>query len=101
MEPLEPEDARTGKRWFSTLQDITAAKRAALALQASEERYRATFEQAAAGIVHSSLEGELLLVNRALCAMTGYSATEVLRLHIRDVTHPDDIGPSTDGRASS
>ncbi len=99
MEPLEPEDAKTRKRWFSTLQDITAAKRAAQALQASEERYRATFEQAAAGIVHSALEGELLLVNRALCAMTGYSGTEMLRLHIRDVTHPDDIGPSTDGRA--
>jgi PAS domain S-box-containing protein/diguanylate cyclase (GGDEF)-like protein len=99
MEPLDSQDAKPGGRWFSTLQDITASKQAAQALQASEERYRATFEQAAVGIVHSSLEGELGLVNQAFCAMTGYSRVEALQLHIRDITHPQDIGASTADRA--
>ena len=100
MEPLDSEqDARAGARWFNTLQDITAAKQVAQALQASEERYRATFEQAAVGIVHSSLEGELQLVNQAFCTITGYSRAEALQFHIRDITHPEDIGPSTEGRA--
>ena len=58
------------------LQDITAAKKAARALRASEQHYRATFEQAAVGIVHTSLEGEMWLVNQAFRAMTGYSRAE-------------------------
>jgi PAS domain S-box-containing protein/diguanylate cyclase (GGDEF)-like protein len=100
MEPLDPErDASAGRRWFNTLQDVTAAKHAAQALQASEERYRATFEQAAVGIVHSSLEGWLLLVNQAFCAMSGYSRAEALRFHIRDLTHHEDIDRSSEGRA--
>ena len=99
IEPLESEqDPKEGRRWFNTLQDVTAEKQAAQTLQASEERYRATFEQAAVGIVHSSLEGELRLVNQALCAMTGYSRAEALQFDIRDITHPQDMGPSTEGR---
>jgi len=100
MEPLDSEqDTSAGRRWFNTLQDVTAAKQAAHALQESEQRYRATFEQAAVGIVHSSLEGRLRLVNQAFCAMTGYSRAEALQIYIRDVTHPEDMGPSTERRA--
>jgi PAS domain S-box-containing protein/diguanylate cyclase (GGDEF)-like protein len=98
MEPLDPAE-RSVRRWFSTLQDISAAKRAARALQESEERYRTAFEQAAAAIVHTSLEGELRLANQAFCLMTGYSRAEALQLHIRDVTHADDIRPSLEDRA--
>jgi len=99
IEPLDSEqDASAGRRWFNMLQDVTAEKHSAQALQASEERYRATFEQAAVGIVHSSLEGELRLVNQTFCAMTGYSRAEALQFHIRDITHPEDIGPSTEVR---
>ena len=38
----------------------------------SEERYRATFEAAAVGIVHFSLDGEIQLVNGGFCGMSGY-----------------------------
>ena len=99
MEPLDSEeDPKEGRRWFNALQDVTAEKQAAQTLQASEERYRATFEQAAVGIGHTSLEGELRVVNQTFCAMTGYSRAEALQFNIRDITHPDDIGPSTAGR---
>jgi PAS domain S-box-containing protein/diguanylate cyclase (GGDEF)-like protein len=64
----------------------------------SEELYRATFEQASVGIAHSSLEGRLQSVNAALCHMIDCTRAEALELHIRDITHPEDIGPSLDGR---
>src|SRR5205814_2372341 len=71
IEPLDSEqDPKEGRRWFNTLQDVTAEKQAAQTLLASEERYRATFEQAAVGIGHSSLDGELRLVNQTFCVMT-------------------------------
>jgi PAS domain S-box-containing protein/diguanylate cyclase (GGDEF)-like protein len=99
MEPLNPElNGSGGRRWLNTLQDISAAKQAARELQATKEYYRATFEQAAVGIVHSSLEGKVRLVNRAFCTMTGYSDAEARQLHIRDITHPEDLDPSIKGR---
>src|SRR5437667_172741 len=99
MEPLVSEqDASGASRWLNTLQDVTEAKQAGPVLPASAEQYRATFEQAAVGIVHSSLEGELQLVNRAFCLMTGYPRAELARLHIRDLTHPADLESSMEGR---
>jgi PAS domain S-box-containing protein len=99
IEPLDSEqDPKEGRRLFNTLQDVTAEKLAAQTLLASEERYRATFEQAAVGIGHSSLEGELRLVNQTFCVMTGYSRAEALQFNIRDISHPHDIGTSTEGR---
>lgn len=99
MEPLDAEhEVSAGRRWLSTLQDVSGAKQAAQALQASEEHYRALFEQATVGIVHTSLKGKLRLVNRAFCIMTGYADAEARQLDIRDVTHPQDLDPSIKGR---
>jgi PAS domain S-box-containing protein/diguanylate cyclase (GGDEF)-like protein len=69
-------------------------------LRASEESYRAIFEQAAVGIVHTSLKGKIRLANPAFCAMSGYSRDEVRRLHIRAITHPEDIDASIGSRAA-
>ena len=41
------------------------------ALRESEKRFRATFEQAAVGVAHSSLDGRLLLMNHKLCDIVG------------------------------
>jgi PAS domain S-box-containing protein len=57
----------------------------------SEERFRATFEQAAVGLAHVDLDGGFLRVNRSLCRMLGYSREELGRLFFQDVTHPDDL----------
>ncbi len=46
------------------IQDITAKKEAEKLLRDSEERYRASFEQAAVGILHTSFEGRILRCNR-------------------------------------
>jgi len=69
------------------------------ALQASEQRHRAMFEQAAVGIAHTSLEGILQMVNPKICEMTGYTHTEMVQMSIKDLTHPDDIQESVDSRS--
>jgi PAS domain S-box-containing protein len=66
-------------------------RRAEQALHESEERFRATFEQAAVGIAHVSLGGRLLRVNQKLCDILGYSREELVEKSFRDLTHPEDI----------
>ena len=61
-------------------------------LFASEERFRATFEQAAVGVVHADLDGRWLLVNQKFCDMVGYTKEEAVKLSFGDITHPDDLG---------
>jgi PAS domain S-box-containing protein len=60
------------------------------ALRDSEERFRATFFQAAVGIAHQGLSGEWLLVNDRLCEMLGYTRAELRGITFLDITHPDD-----------
>ena len=66
-------------------------KRAEEALKESEERFRATFEQAAVGIAHVGTGGRWLRVNQRLCDMLGYTREEVVQRTFQDVTHPEDL----------
>lgn len=63
----------------------------AAALQESEERFRATFEQAAVGIAHVSPQGKWLNVNQRICNIVGYTQEEIYQLNFQDVIHPDDL----------
>lgn len=60
----------------------------------SEALYRATFESAAVGMAHVSIEGRYLRVNEEFSRLLGYSAEELGELSFYDVTHPDDIEES-------
>jgi PAS domain S-box-containing protein len=74
-------------QFFGTSSDITERVLAEEALRQSEERYRATFENAAAGIVHVDLETRRLLrVNDRYCEMTGFSRDELLAADRFDLT---------------
>jgi len=75
---------------IGTIVDITERKQAEAAAKASEERFRATFDQAAVGIVHTSYEGIYLLVNQKFCDMLGYREYELVGRAAADFTHPDD-----------
>lgn len=79
-------------RWFGTNTDITEQKRIQEELTRSEALYRATFDTAAVGIAHLSLDGHWLRFNDAICTITGYSREELLTKTFADITHPDDIG---------
>jgi PAS domain S-box-containing protein len=60
-------------------------------LAEEEERFRSTFELAAMGIAHVSLEGRWLRVNDEVCRITGYSREELLNLGFAEITHPEDL----------
>jgi PAS domain S-box-containing protein len=60
-------------------------------LRWSEERFRATFEQAAVGIAHVAPDGRWLLVNQTLCNIVGYAREELLERTFQDITYPDDV----------
>jgi PAS domain S-box-containing protein len=61
------------------------------ALRESEERFRATFEQAAVGIAHVAPDGHWTRVNQRLCDILGYTTDELLQRTFQDITHPDDL----------
>jgi PAS domain S-box-containing protein len=64
---------------------------AMIALRESEERFRATFEQAAIGILHRAPDTALLRVNRKYCEIVGYTREELLRIPYAQLTHPEDV----------
>ncbi|MBA3707322.1 MAG: PAS domain S-box protein [Planctomycetes bacterium] len=78
-------------RWFGTNTDVTQQREDQEALRRSEERFRATFEQAAVGIAYVATGGRWLWVNHRLCDIVGYSREELLERTFRDITHPDDL----------
>jgi diguanylate cyclase (GGDEF)-like protein/PAS domain S-box-containing protein len=50
-----------------------------------QARYRASFHQAAIGIVHTAPNGTLLDVNPAFCAMLGFARAELLRMRLAEL----------------
>ncbi len=60
------------------------------ALQTSESRFRAAFEQAAVGMNQVSPQGKFLRVNQRYCEITGFLREELLHLTFSDLTHPED-----------
>jgi two-component system cell cycle sensor histidine kinase/response regulator CckA len=75
---------------LSLVQDVTAREQAKQALQESEERFRATFEQAAVGLAHVGLDGHWLRVNQKLCDIIGYSFEELGELTLQQFIYADD-----------
>ncbi|MBD0346202.1 MAG: PAS domain S-box protein, partial [Coleofasciculus sp. Co-bin14] len=69
--------------------DITTLKQLEAALRQSEERFRATYEQAAVGIAHS-VEGRFIRANQKFCDILGYTLKELQALTYIDITHLDD-----------
>ncbi|CAN5768561.1 hypothetical protein BH10CHL1_BH10CHL1_07840 [soil metagenome] len=76
---------------LSIVRDISDRKQTEAALRESEERFRATFEQAAVGIALTSGEGHYLRMNQRLCEITGYTREELLQKTFQDITHPADL----------
>lgn len=75
----------------ATSRDITQRVEAERQLRESEERFKGAFDCAAIGMALVSLAGEWLRVNRALCALTGYTEAELLATTFQAITHPDDL----------
>jgi two-component system sensor histidine kinase UhpB len=80
--------------WIAVVADVTERHEAEGRLRESEERFRATFFQAAVGISETTIDGHWLLLNDRLCQILGYSRDELLGKSFYDFTHPDDREPS-------
>jgi len=93
-------DVRFGETEKSILnfvsQHIASAirrKQSESALRASEERFRAIFENSALGIFQSSLDGRLLMANQAYARMFGYPSPEAAVQQMTDLANTAYVSP--------
>jgi len=80
------------------VRDITESKLSEKELRNSEERYRATFEQAAVGIIHASFDGRILRCNARFAAIAGHPPEEIPGMTIEQLTAPEDLAKSIEAR---
>ncbi|HEY9695582.1 MAG TPA: PAS domain S-box protein [Oculatellaceae cyanobacterium] len=90
------------RAWKPSEVDLLQAAAAAICLaqerhhiekawQESENRFRATFEQAGVGIAHIGINGQWLRVNQKLCEIVGYTYQELRELTFQDITFLEDL----------
>jgi len=84
ISPLSQQTALLVIRDITPLETITAA------LQHSEARFRAMFEQAGIGIYITTLEGQILQTNPAFESFLGYSSQDLQNHGIQDLIYTDD-----------
>ena len=87
---LERDAAGQPQFEIAVFDDITARKRVEAAMRESEERFRQTFDLAASGMAHVTLDGHFLRVNRSLCQILGYSRDELVGMSVKELSHPED-----------
>ncbi|MHA2425841.1 MAG: PAS domain S-box protein, partial [Candidatus Thorarchaeota archaeon] len=71
--------------------DISDRKIAEDSLRESEEKFRAIFEKAGVGIVFLDIKQNILDANEASQKLLGYSHDELTQMHLKDISHPEDI----------
>ncbi len=70
---------------------VTERRQAEKEVRESEERFKSAFERSSIGMSIVGLDDRFLQVNRAACALFGYSAEEMRSLTTASISHPDDL----------
>ena len=85
-------DPATGKprETHAIVRDVNDRIEAQRALAEAEERFRTAFEEGAAGMAIVGVDGAILRVNRALCAITGHQHTQLEGRTMPSLLHADD-----------
>jgi diguanylate cyclase (GGDEF)-like protein/PAS domain S-box-containing protein len=96
--PLRHEETGVDDRvtdGIAVILDITARRQAELLAprpQSAFEEHVERLERSPIGTGVLDRDGRWLLVNRALCDITGYTAEELLGQRFDGIVHPDDVG---------
>lgn len=78
------------------IHDITEKRRAEEDLANSEKQFRGLFESSIDGIIYSDINGTILTVNPATCAMLGCDKGELLGKNIMDITPEEWVAAEKD-----
>ncbi len=60
-------------------------------LRKSEEQYKELVEKANIGIIIDDVDGNIKYFNEQLCVITGYSASEMIMMNIKDIVYEKDL----------
>ena len=75
--------------WIGTHTDVTEQKKIERQLRVSEENHRAIFESAMDAMIVADIEGNIVDVNPAACAIYGYDHHEFIGINASQLIHPD------------
>jgi PAS domain S-box-containing protein len=84
-------DEQGNSQMSGLIYDITDRKQAEIALQASEELFRHTFEYTSMGFCHVALDGTMSRLNNKFCEIVGYSQAELTGTTFQAITEPADL----------
>ncbi len=77
--------------------DLTDRRSRELELQASEERFRCSFDEAEIGMMIIGLDSRYERVNDAFCKIVGYTHEQLVGLLRESITHPEDVAADAAG----
>ena len=87
--PIRGEEGKP-ERLLVIFRDVTERKQNQENLRASEEQFRAAFDQSVMGMALTDIDGVIVKANKAFLRIVDRSADEVLGRDSRHMTHPDD-----------
>jgi PAS domain S-box-containing protein len=79
----QEEDGRTSI--LGTMVDVTDLVESQRAFREAEARYRSIIDNAIEGVYISSIDGRMIVANRALAEINGYATPEELILSVKDI----------------